>query len=145
MTPPPWQLAGWRNGSLDWDALPASPAMIVFFQTHCQGCIHLALPQAEQIYREFSPRGLLVAAIHSSFEDRPPDDLAAFLSQGNYTLPVAVDAPGDGWKPRTMEAWGVEGTPTLVLLDKRRQLRLRKLGHIEDARLRAAIEQLLAE
>jgi hypothetical protein len=103
------------------------------------------LPQAELNHREYSARGLRVVAIHSAFEGPRACDLAGFLLSGNYTLPAGVDAPGDGWKPRTMESWDVEGTPTLVLMDKRGQLRLKKLGHIEDGRLRAALEQLLAE
>lgn len=143
--PPEWELDGWLNGSVEWTSLPGSPALILFFHTRCDGCVKLALPQAERMHREYAGLGVRVAGVHSAFEDEAGAGLAAFLREGNYTLPVGLDAPGESWQPRTMEAWGVEGTPTLVLLDKRSQLRMKKLGHIEDDRLRAALEQLLAE
>ncbi len=142
---PSWTIGAWLNQPVEWASLQGSPALIVFFHLRCEGCVHLALPQAEQMYRDFSARGVCVVAIHSSSADGHLPAVDAFLSAGGYTLPVGIDAAGEGWKPRTMEDWGVEGTPTLVLLDKRGQLRMKKLGHMDDQPLAAALELLLSE
>lgn len=142
--PPAWTVSGWIGTPMPWEPRPEAPVLVLFFHTRCAGCVHLALPQAEMMHREYSGRGVRVVGIHSAFEG-DGSGVREFLTKGGYTLPVALDAEGDSWKPRTMEAWEVEGTPTLVLLDKRGQLRLRKLGHIEDERLREALEQLLSE
>jgi len=140
---PAWTIEAWLNQPVEWASLQGSPALIVFFHLRCEGCVRLALPQAEQMYRDFSERNVRVMAIHSASGPLPAVD--AFLSAGGYTLPVGIDAAGELWKPRTMEDWSVEGTPTLVLLDKRRQLRMKRLGHMADQPLAAALEQLLSE
>lgn len=142
---PEWRIERWLNRTVEWSGMRGSPAMILFFHMRCEGCVKLALPQAEQMYREYAGRGIQIAGVHSAFEGGAAEGLDEFIQTGGYTLPVGVDAAGESWKPRTMEAWDVEGTPTIVLVDKRGQLRLKKLGHLDDARLRAALDGLLAE
>lgn len=142
---PEWRIERWLNRTVEWSGMRGSPAMILFFHMRCDGCVRLALPQAERIYREYAGRGLQVAGVHGAFEGGTQEGLDEFIQAGGFTLPVGVDAAGESWKPRTMEAWDVEGTPTIILLDKRGQLRLKKLGPIDDARLREALDGLLAE
>ena len=142
---PEWTLDAWHNQPVEWTSLAGSPVMVLFFHRRCDGCVSLALPQAELMHRDHASRGVRVVALHSALGDGAGKGLPSFLAAGGYTLPVAVDAVGDDWKPRTMHDWAVDGTPTLVLLDKRGQLRLKKLGHMDDTRLSAALEQLLAE
>ncbi|NWF82678.1 MAG: TlpA family protein disulfide reductase [Bryobacteraceae bacterium] len=142
---PEWKIERWLNRPVDWSGIRGSAAMILFFHMRCDGCMRLALPQAEQMYREYAGRGIQIAGVHSAFVGGAAEGIEEFLQAGGYTLPVGLDMEGEGWTPRTMEAWGVEGTPTIVLLDKRGQLRMKKLGHMADARLREALDALLAE
>ena len=45
----------------------------------------------------------------------------------------------------TMQAYGLRGTPSLVLLDRQGRVRLQHFGSIDDLTLGAAIGGLLAE
>ena len=45
----------------------------------------------------------------------------------------------------TMAAYELEGTPSLVLIDKLGRVRLRHLGQIDDLRLGAILGQLISE
>ena len=47
--------------------------------------------------------------------------------------------------PKTMERYGLQGTPSLILVDRKGRRRLRKLGHVEDAELWPQIVSLLRE
>lgn len=69
----------------------------------------------------------------------------AFLHGYRIRFPVAVDAPGDGALPRTMTAWGLQGTPTLVLFDRAGRMRARRFGQISGLALGARIMQLVLE
>jgi hypothetical protein len=44
-----------------------------------------------------------------------------------------------------MSAYAMQGTPTLLLIDRAGRLRMQRFGHIDDLRLGAAIASLVAE
>jgi hypothetical protein len=75
-----------------------------------------------------------------------PVSLAAFLHEFRVGFPVAVDRPGgDGPIPATMAAYGMRGTPTLILIDRLGRLRKHKFGREDDMQAGADIATLLAE
>lgn len=86
--------------------------------------------------------------LHSSFEHpaaNSPDTLTAYLQEWRIRFPVAIDARGAGDLPRTMDDWGLQGTPTQVLLDRQGRMRARHVGHVVDLALGADIMTLLLE
>ena len=44
-----------------------------------------------------------------------------------------------------MQAYGMEGTPTLLVFDRQGQLRLQQLGQVDDIALGGLIGELLAQ
>lgn len=118
------------------------------FQMLCPGCVSHGLPQAARIAATFDPARVAVIGLHSVFEHHAamtPVALRAFLHEYRIRFPVAVDSPGDGPLPRTMEAWGLQGTPTLVLFDARGRMRARHFGTVSDLALGAEIMALVLE
>lgn len=118
------------------------------FQMLCPGCVSHGLPQAHRIAQTFAREDVAVIGLHSVFEHHAamtPVSLRVFVHEYRITFPVAVDAPGTGPMPRTMAAWGLEGTPTLVLFDRQGQLRARHLGAVPDLGLGAQIMALAQE
>lgn len=118
------------------------------FQMLCPGCVSHGLPQAQRIVAAFDPAQVAVIGLHSVFEHHEamrPVSLRAFLHEYRIGFPVAVDAPGDGALPRTMEAWGLQGTPTLVLFDRQGRMRARHFGQVGDLALGAQIMRLASE
>ncbi|WP_340267273.1 TlpA family protein disulfide reductase [Sphingobium mellinum] len=72
--------------------------------------------------------------------------LAAFLHEYRVTFPVGVDLPAaDRPIPRTMAAYGMQGTPTLILIDRWGRLRRQMFGAEDDMRVGADIARLLSE
>lgn len=75
-----------------------------------------------------------------------PEALLVYLHENPIGYPVGVDAHEEGHAiPVTMRAYGMQGTPTLVLIDRQGQLRRQHFGLVDDLRLGAELATLLAE
>jgi hypothetical protein len=143
--------AEWLNTPepLSLAALRGKVVVIEAFQMLCPGCVSHGLPQAQAIRRIFPDSEVAVIGLHSVFEHHAamtPTALRAFLHEYRITFPVAVDRPGDnGPLPRTMAALQLQGTPSLLLLDRRGALRAHHFGQVHDLVIGAEIATLLAE
>lgn len=75
-----------------------------------------------------------------------PAALSAFAHEYRLDFPIAIDMLAiDGPIPLTMQAYGLRGTPSLVLIDRQGRIRLNHFGRIEDLQVGACIWQLVAE
>lgn len=118
------------------------------FQMLCPGCVMHGLPQAQRIAQTFDPAEVAVIGLHAVFEHHAANSraaLEAFLHEWRIRFPVAIDAQGRGPLPRTMEAWQLQGTPTLVLFDRQGRMRARHFGQVGDLALGAEIMALISE
>lgn len=119
------------------------------FQMLCPGCVNHGLPQATRVRETFHESDVAVLGLHTVFEHHAamtPVALAAFLHEYRITFPVGIDAPGeDGGIPRTMAAYRMQGTPTLLLIDRLGRLRAQHFGAVSDMRIGAQIMVLVAE
>ena len=121
---------------------------IEVFQMLCPGCVMHGLPQAQRIAAGFDTADVAVIGLHSVFEHHAANSregLAAFLHEWRIRFPVAIDARGKGPLPLTMEAWGLQGTPSLVLFDRQGRMRARHFGQVADLALGAEIMALVLE
>ena len=132
---PELQTTDWLNTdeSVSLGALRGKVVVIEAFQMLCPGCVSHGLPQAMRVHRVFSRDEVAVVGLHTVFEHHDAQGsraaLAAFLHEYKITFPVGMDAPSDsGELPRTMALYGMQGTPTLLLVDKRGRLRKHKFG-----------------
>ena len=148
---PPIEAASWLNAAAPptLDDLRGRVVAIEAFQMLCPGCVGHGLPQAMRIHETFRREDVAVIGLHSVFEHhaaQTPVSLEAFLHENRIAFPVAVDAAGEtGALPRTMAAYGMQGTPTLVLIDRRGNRRAQHFGHVPDLRLGAEIMALIRE
>lgn len=120
------------------------------FQMLCPGCAQQALPQLTRIQETFSTDDVMVLGLHTVFEHHAAqgsrEALAAFLHEYRYTFPVGIDRPSDdSGLPRTMAAYNMQGTPTMLLIDRGGRLRRQAFGHVPDLRLGAEIMALATE
>ncbi|WP_444985041.1 TlpA disulfide reductase family protein [Halomonas mongoliensis] len=151
-TLPPLQVSRWLNvdTSLHLGMLRGRVVLIHAFQMLCPGCVLHGLPQTQRIARELADTPLSVIGLHTVFEHHAimgPEALAVFLAEHRYAFPVGIDAPGPPGDPlpRTLRAWGLEGTPTTLLIDARGRLRHRHFGVEEDLMLGVRLGYLLQE
>lgn len=139
----------------EWLGTPAPLAssrgrvvLVEAFQMLCPGCVHYGLPQAKRVHRHFPQ--VAVVGLHTVFEHHgamTPIALQAFLHEYRIPFPVGVDMPGAEGDPvpRTMRAYALRGTPSLVLIDARGNIRGHHFGQVEDLALGARIASLVHE
>ena len=148
---PEWTVSQWLNTpcALTLASLQGMVTVLHVFQMLCPACVARAIPQAKAIHLAFPPDSVKVIGLHSVFEHHEamnPGALRAFLHEYRIRFPVGIDQASDkGPVPLTMATYGIEGTPTFVLIDKGGHIRLQHLGHVDDLRAGALIGQLLAE
>ncbi|HOM11748.1 MAG TPA: redoxin domain-containing protein [Rubrivivax sp.] len=131
---PAWHTTTWLNTPepLSLERLRGKVVLLHAFQMLCPGCVAHALPQAQRVAEHHAAMGL--------------ESLRAFVHEYRINYPVGVDEPGsDGPIPRTMQAYAMQGTPTLVLIDAQGRLRRQVFGTHDDLLLGAELATLLAE
>jgi peroxiredoxin len=148
----PWHIDQWLNcaAPLTLESLRGKVVALHFFQMLCPGCVSHGIPQAKAIHAAFPSDKVQVVGIHSVFEHHDamtPTALKAFVHEYRLRFPIGVDSPGElaGGLPQTMRAYALEGTPTLILIDKAGNIRMQYFGQIDDLRVGAVIGQLITE
>ncbi len=149
---PDLQVIDWFNTPrpLSLQDLRGRVVLIEAFQMLCPGCVSHGLPQAQRVAETFSRDEVAVLGLHSVFEHHTaqgtPQALRAFLHEYRITFPVGIDTPSEtGGVPKTMAAYRMQGTPTLILIDRQGRLRKQKFGQEQDLLLGAEIMSLLRE
>jgi hypothetical protein len=152
---PAWQVSRWFNTEPGFglDALRGRPVFLHAFQMLCPGCVQHAVPQSLKVAAAFAATDLAVVGLHTVFEHHHamgPDALQVYLHENRIGYPVGVDAYRNGDAaahplPLTMQDYAMQGTPTLVLIDRAGRLRRQHFGLIDDLRLGAEIATLIAE
>jgi hypothetical protein len=103
------------DGALQLADLRGKVVVLHAFQMLCPACVHHGLP-------------------------------LAFVHENRIVFPVGVDAPGADANdpiPLTMCAYGMQGTPTLLLIDRNGDLRRHVFGAEDDMTVAAAIATLI--
>ena len=148
---PEWQVSQWFNTAqaLDLEQLRGKVVLLHAFQMLCPGCVSHGIPQAERVHRQYADQGVAVVGLHTVFEHHAvmtPSALQAFLSEYRISHPVGVDTAVEGEAiPATMRSYRMQGTPTLVLIDRTGRRRLQEFGSMDDLRLGVLLGRLLAE
>jgi hypothetical protein len=141
----------WFNvsGPLTLAGLRGRVVLLHAFQMLCPGCVSHGTPQAERAHRLFAGNEVQVIGIHTVFENHAamiPLALEVFIREYRLTMPIAVDRPsGDSPIPQTMQAYGMHGTPSHVLIGRDGSIRHHGFGAEEDMVLGACIAALIAE
>jgi hypothetical protein len=147
---PELQIGQWLNTDvpLTLASLRGRVVLLHAFQMLCPACVSHGLPQARKTQQLFAARDVAVIGLHTVFEHHDvmtPAALEAFVHEYRYTFPIGIDKPSPGGIPATMRRYQLQGTPSIVLLDRQGRIRLNHFGMLDDMALGAAIGQLLAE
>lgn len=145
------QVQSWLNTDtpLSLEELRGKVVAIFAFQMLCPGCVQNSLPQASRVHALFKD-DVVVIGLHTVFEHHKANSretLKAFMHENRIEFPVGVDKPSDGNNPlpKTMWAYQMQGTPTLILVDRQGHLRKHKFGHENDLVLGAELMELIKE
>lgn len=147
---PDLAVSEWLNAESDPSLVNLRGQVIVIeaFQMLCPGCVAHGVPQAQRVQATFG-NDLTVLGLHTVFEHHEamrPVSLAAFLHEYSVGFPVGVDAQETGIDtPVTMRRYGLQGTPSLIVIDRLGQLRGKTFGQVDDLALGAALARLIDE
>ncbi len=148
---PELSVAQWFNtkDAITLEGLRGRVVVLHTFQMFCPGCVAQGIPQAKEVHNLFSSKDVVVLGLHTVFEHHNvmgPDALQVFLHEYGIAYPVGVDRPSvNGPIPATMQAYGLRGTPSLVVMDRSGRMRLNHFGHIDDLQLGVLLGTLIAE
>lgn len=119
------------------------------FQILCPGCVYRGIPQAHELYNRFNSADVKVVGLHSVFEHHEamkPIALKVFISEWGLPFPVAIDSKKEGeWMPETMKTYQLQGTPSLVIIDRKGIIRLNFFGHADEQKIEELIKSLIKE
>ena len=148
---PELQVSQWINAApdLSLSALRGRVVLLHAFQMLCPGCVAHGIPQAIKVHQSFARDDVVLLGLHTVFEHHAvmgPEALHVFLHEYRIAFPVGIDAASpDSAIPLTMQAYGLRGTPSLVLIDRDGSVRLNHFGQIDDLALGALLERLVAQ
>ena len=143
--------SAWLNSDKDirLSELIGRVVVVHTFQMLCPGCVSHGIPQAIKIRKSFNESDVVVLGLHTVFEHHHvmgKDALEVFLHEYRINFPVGIDqADANSTVPLTMQAYDLRGTPSLLIFDKKGQLKLNHFGIIDDMIVGALIGKLLVE
>lgn len=148
--PPELTTAAWFNSDapLALADLKGKVVVMAAFQQHCPGSLKHGLPQAQRMAGAFSDDEVIVIGLNTPFEETDKQDkaaLEAFVDQQGLTFPVALDKTDGQAVPQTMDAYEIQGTPTVLIFDRQGRLRRHYLGQVDDLRIGAEVMALTIE
>lgn len=119
------------------------------FQMLCPGCVSHGTPQAERAHRMFRNTDLQVIGLHTVFEHHAamtPVSLEAFIHEYRLSFPIGVDQAGEGTPlPVTMQRYGMQGTPSSVLIGRDGRILHHGFGQEDDMAVGALIASALGQ
>lgn len=149
---PELHVKDWLNTKqlITLESLRGKVVLIEAFQMLCPGCVSHGLPQASKVAQLFNPDDVAVLGLHTVFEHHEAQGtktaLEAFLHEYRIPFPVGIDVHENGVLiPKTMTAYQLRGTPSLILIDQKGFQRRQHFGQVDDMLLGAEIMSLLKE
>jgi len=108
-TAPDFQFQSPEGQATSLNDLRGKPVLINFWQTRCPPCVH-EMPYLQQVYDEWSDKGLVVLAINVG---ESSSKVKSFLKSQGLSLPVLRDSHGD-----VAIMYNIQYFPTTFLIDK---------------------------
>jgi len=128
------------GSSLSTGELAGRVVVLSFWGVRCPPCVE-EMPELEAVARAQRPTSDAVfVAVNPAHGGESVDDVRAFASRHGLTLPIAFDAGGT-----VAQAFGVDGLPTTVIVDRAGAERYRRNGYSVTAGYAAWLTRVVDE
>jgi len=107
-------------------------SVVLFWATWCPYCQAL-MPHLQRVADQYQQRGVPFLAVNV-WDDGDP---AAYLREHGHTFTLLLDGES------AADAWGVEGTPGLMVIDSARRVRYQRVSGAEPEAVSAAVSEAL--
>lgn len=148
---PELSVSEWLNTEkpLTLAALRGRPVLLHAFQMLCPGCVSHGTPQTQRAHDMFRNKDLQVIGLHTVFEHHAamtPVSLKAFVHENRLTFPIGIDIADQNTPiPVSMAAYGMRGTPTLIVIRRNGTVYHHGFGQQDDMAVGAMIAAVLGE
>ncbi|MFT7558942.1 MAG: peroxiredoxin [Flavobacteriales bacterium] len=148
---PELRISEWINTeqNIQLDDLTGQVVAIIAFQMLCPGCVSHSLPQAKKMFDLFRHKNFKLIGLHCVFEHHKAmqvNALKAFIHEYRIPFPIGIDQASSAEAvPLSMKKFKLRGTPSLILIDKKGNIRLNYFGRIDDMHLGSMLAELLCE
>ena len=116
---PDFQLENLAGQSISISDLQGKPVLLNFWATWCPPC-RAEMPYLQQIYEEWSDKGLVLLAIDIG---EGPSQIKEFLETNNLSLPVLLDSDKS-----VAQRYNITGIPTTFFIDKDGTIQVKIIG-----------------
>ncbi|MHA7965119.1 peroxiredoxin family protein [Paenibacillus sp. CAU 1782] len=106
-----------------------------FWATWCKWC-KKEMPDMEAIHQAYSDLGLVILAVSVGEET---EKVAQFIQENQYTFQTLLDPD-----KTVSQAYGVKPIPVSIFIDRNGQVAYRKLGYMDEERMREQIDLLIS-
>jgi thiol-disulfide isomerase/thioredoxin len=136
---PPFTLQPISQSPVPIRSTPGKILVLDFFATWCSPCI-AELPELERVHADLQTRcDIEFVLVGTNKRGDTPDRVRAFAQHRHISLPVAFDP-----EQATMRAFGLNGFPNLVVIDRTGRVRLTHTGYnSSETSFRSDLTQLL--
>lgn len=140
--PIPFKLNKLGGEPVELSALLNQKAVVlVFWSLFCGPCQE-ELPLVDQVYKKYADKDLAVFAVNLDGEKRSKA-VEKYMEKQGFTFSVLWEII-DGVSYKTADAYGVAGTPTLIIIGKNGKVTFTHVGKTEAADLEKAVQEALA-
>jgi peroxiredoxin len=108
---PDFTLTTLEGENFNLGAQRGNPVILNLWASWCPPC-RAEMAALQQVYQEFQPEGLVVAAVNASNQDSV-SEAAAFVSQNGLTFPVPLDRSGS-----VSRLYNLTSLPTTYFIDR---------------------------
>jgi cytochrome c biogenesis protein CcmG/thiol:disulfide interchange protein DsbE len=133
----PFALTAFDGKPVSLDALRGKVVVVNFWASWCVPACYDEAPSLERAWQAYRDRGAVLIGVNIQDKEEPA---RRFLAQFGHTFPNAPDPSG-----RVSVDYGVYGVPETFFIDRKGQVRFRKVGAVTDEILKQQVEKLLAE
>jgi thiol-disulfide isomerase/thioredoxin len=121
---PPIKLSLLKEGELDLaNHAGKDIVMLDFWATWCGPCV-MEMPVLAKVAKEYADKGVVLYAVN---QEEEPKDIEEFFKDKDFTATVALDKEGSAGA-----AYGAEGIPHLVIIDKNGVVQSVHTGYSDD-------------
>jgi thiol-disulfide isomerase/thioredoxin len=113
---PDWEIAEWTDGQTRKLADYRGKILVLdFWGTWCGPCIQM-IPAAKQLHEHYKEKDVAFLAIHTAGTDMRL--VKRLMKQQEWNVATGLDKGEDIVEGRTIQAYGVQGFPTILVIDR---------------------------